>query len=238
MVKRINLTLGMGFLALLLVGSCATGGPGASRVDAQGRERLAAISLLPECTETETVTGDRTDQIEGCHLKAGKSGPHLVVTSDPIEYAMLGPAGFVSVSVTSRKGQHIGDFAEVTHGHYGYPMLRDVDGDGRQDVVIPRATDAVNEVYSVWLQQQNGDFSHAGELTANQITWSSRGLIAAAQRTGVSEWAVSYFRADAGKLQEVALVTGQGSEPPERGGACKIVRIAEGAEPGRFCAQR
>ena len=238
MAKFVNLTAGLGLAALLLTSACATSAPVSPEEAAANRARLAAIEALPTCADAEALTGQRTPQIPDCRLKAGASGPHLVITSDPIETEMLGPSGFISLSITSRQGRHIGDFSEITHGRYAYPTLRDANGDGRLDVVIPRANDAVNSVYSLWLQQENGDFAHAGEFNANQIDWSSAGLIAAAQRMGETAWNVSYLGLDAGKLKEVAVIKGAGAEPPERGGQCEIVRIAKGAEPGRFCSDR
>lgn len=236
MARLVNFTAGMGLLAVFLTAACATSAP-VDRVEAaENRARLAAISRLPACTEAETVTGGQTAHIPSCRLKAGPSGLNLVVTSDPIEHEMLGPSGFVSISVLNRQGRLIGEFAEVTHGRYAYPALKDANGDGRQDIIIPRVTSGEATVYSLWLQQEDGDFTHAGEITGNQISWSAGGLIAAARQTGMSDWSVGYFRADAGQLQEVALVRGEGTTPPRPGGRCEIVRISEGVEPGRFCS--
>lgn len=238
MAKLVNFTALVGLAALLLTGACATRSDVSPEEAARNRARLAAIALLPHCLDAQTLTGERTDHIPECRLKAGPSGLHLVVTSDPVQYEMLGPSGFVSVSVISRHGRHIGDFAEVTHGHYAYPELRDVNGDRRQDIVIPLTTGTPDTTYALWLQQADGDFAHAGRITGNQISWASRDMITAASRAGMSGWNVSYFSIETGKLQEVALVTGEGSEPPKRGGRCQIVRIAPGAEPGRFCSAR
>lgn len=236
MAKLVNFTALIGLAAVLLTAACATRGDVSPEEAARNRARLAAIARLPHCAEAQTLTGARTGHIPECRLTAGASGPHLVITSDPVQYEMLGPSGFVSVSVTSRRGQAIGDFAEVTYGHYGYPQLRDVNGDRRQDIVIPLTADTENVTYSLWLQQENGDFSYAGQITGSQISWASRGMIAAVSRAGMSAWTVGYFSVEAGKLREAALVKAEGSDPPKRGGRCEIVRIAPGAEPGHFCA--
>ncbi|ABI77841.1 putative lipoprotein [Hyphomonas neptunium ATCC 15444] len=239
MVKLVNFTAGLGFAALLLAAACATNPPLSPEESAQGQARLSAISRLPDCASAQTITADRTAHIPDCRLKAGPSGLHLVVTSDPVEFEMLGPSGFVSVSVTNRRGQSIGDFAEITHGLYAYPEVHDANGDGLQDVVIPRSVDGMNVTYSLWLQQKDGDFAHAGEVSGSQMSWASGGMVTAAQRVGVSDWTVGYYSiGEAGKLQEVALVKGAGSQPPKRGGRCEVVRIAKGAKPGRFCSTR
>ncbi|MFN4185369.1 MAG: FG-GAP repeat domain-containing protein [Hyphomonas sp.] len=236
MLDKVKFTAGLGLAALLLAAACATGASVSPEIAAERRARLASISLLPDCADAETVTGALTEHIPDCRMKAGPSGLLLAVQTDPVDQEMLGPSGFLSVSVTDRQGQPLAEFSEITNGLYAYPALHDANGDGRQDIVIARSTDAVNRVYSLWLQRENGDFTHAGQLTGHRVSWSSGGMIVAAKRIGASDWDVGYYRIAADKFQEVALVKGEGSEPPKRGGRCEIVRIAPGAEAGRFCS--
>ena len=238
MARMVNFAAGMGILAVLLTSACATSGAGSAEEAARNRAHLAEISLLPTCTAAATATGDRPEQIPDCRLKASPAGLNLVVASDPLEHELLGLTGFVSVAVADRSGRHVSDFAEVTHGRYAYPELRDVNADRLQDLVIPVTTSEAETIHALWMQQENGDFTHAGQIRGEQIAWNADGLIAAASQASVSEWTVSYFRIEDGKIREVAQVTGQGSRPPRLGERCEIVRISEGFAPRRFCASR
>jgi len=237
MKNLVKIAVGVGLSALLLTAACATSPDVSPEEMTARRARLAAVSLLPDCAAVEVVTGDRTDRLPDCRL-SGVKGLHLILKTDPLEWEMLGPSGFLTLSVMDRQGRPIGDFSEVTHGSYVFPQVLDVNGDRRADIIIPRSTDAVNVVYSLWIQQEDGDFAHAGQVTGAEIAWRTGGMIAAASRTGVSDWETVYYRVTGDALQELAVVSSRGSQPPRRGGRCDILRLAPGLEPGRFCAAR
>lgn len=237
MKNLVKIAAGLSLAALTLVSACATSGNISPEEAAERRARLADTMLLPVCADVEALTGSSTEHIPDCRLSAGK-GLYLTVSTDPIVHEMLGPAGFLTISVIDRRGRHIAEFSEVTHGLYAYPQLLDVNGDRRADLIIPRSTDAVNVVYALWIQQADGDFVHLGEMTGAEIALTDGGIIAASCRTGVSDWETAYYRATADALQELALVKASGSKPPRRGGRCEILRLAPGLEAGRFCASR
>ena len=237
MNNAVKIAAGLGLAALTLVSACATGTDVAPEEAAAGRARLAAMSLLPDCADAETLTGSPAERIPDCRLSTA-NGLHLTFRTDPIDQEMLGPSGFMAVSVMDRRGRPIADFSEVTHGLYAYPLLQDLNGDRRADLIIPRSTDAVNVVNALWIQQADGDFTHAGEVTGAQIAWTGGGMIAASRRTGASDWNTAYYRVTGGALQELALVKSSGSQPPRRGGRCEILQLAPGLEAGRFCARR
>jgi hypothetical protein len=237
MKNLVQIAAGLGLAALTLVSACATATDVSPEEAAASRARLAAVSLLPDCADAEALTGSPAESIPDCRLSAAK-GLYLTLKTDPMDHEMLGPSGFLAVSVMDHRGRPIADFSEVTHGNYAYPFLKDVNGDRRSDLIIPRSTDAVNVVYALWVQQADGDFAHAGEVTGAEITWKGGGMIAASSRTGVSDWETAYYRVTDGALQELALVKASGSRPPRRGGRCEILRLAPGLSAGRFCAAR
>lgn len=238
MVNLVKCASGLGLSALILVTACATHPSGSPEEAAERRARLAAVSLLPDCADAETLTGEYTDRIPDCRMTAKPSRLLLTLKTDPASPQVFGPSGFVTISVMDRRGALIGEFSEITNGQYAYPSLQDTNKDGLQDLIIPRATDAVNGIYSLWLQQENGDFSHAGEVTGSDISWADDGLVVAARQIGVSDWETGYYRVHPGEIQEVALTRGKGVRPPGRRDPCEIVQIAPGADPKRFCAPR
>ncbi|KCZ98176.1 putative lipoprotein [Hyphomonas polymorpha PS728] len=235
MKNLVKIAVGLGLAALMLTAACATNPDISPEETAERRARLAAVSLLPDCAAAQTLTGDRAERLPDCRF-SGVKGLHLILKTDPLDWEMLGPSGFVSISVMDRQGRPIADFSEVIHGLYVYPQLLDVNGDRRADLIIPRSTDAVNMVYALWIQQESGDFIHAGQVTGAEIAWTAGGMIAAASRTGASDWETAYYRVTGAALQELALVHAAGSQPPRRGGRCEILRLAPGLEPTSFCA--
>ncbi|MGE6696145.1 hypothetical protein ACQKH5_00515 [Hyphomonas sp. NPDC076900] len=237
MTNLVKIAAGLGLTALMLTAACATNPDISPEETAERRARLAAVSLLPDCAAAETLTGGRAERLPDCRL-SGAKGLHLILKTDPLDWEMIGPSGFLSISVMDHQGRPIADFSEVIHGLYVYPQVLDVNGDRRADLIIPRSTNAVNVSYALWIQQENGDFAHAGQVAGAEIAWTAGGMIAAASRTGASDWETAYYRVTGAALQELALVRAEGSQPPRRGGRCDILRLAPGLEPGRFCAAR
>ena len=239
LANLVKFASGLGLGALLLTSACATRPSSGAPEDAAERwARLAAVSLLPDCADTETVTGALTPRIPDCRMTARPARLQLSLKSDPADQQIFGPSGFLTVSVIDRRGALIGEFSEITHGEYAYPSFQDVNGDGLDDLIIPRATDAVNRVHSLWLQQEAGDFVHAGEVTGSEVTWASRGYVAAIRQTGAADWETGYYRVLAGKLEQVALTRSTGVRAPGRNDPCDIVEIAPGLDPQRLCPRR
>jgi hypothetical protein len=238
LANLVKFASGLGLGALLLTAACATS-PSVSPEETAGRQaRLAALSLLPDCADAKTVTGELTTRIPDCRMTARPSRLQLSLKSDPASEQIFGASGFLTISVIDRQGGLIAEFSEITNGEYAYPALQDVNGDGLDDLIIPRATDAVNWKYSLWLQQEGGDFVHAGEVTGSEVSWAFRGYVAAIRQTGAADWETGYSRIREGRLEEVALTRSTGVRAPGRDDPCEIIEIAPGLDPKRFCPRR
>lgn len=222
--------------ALLATAGCATAPRETPETNARNQARLAAVSLLPACAAAEAVTGELTLKIPDCRLVVRPHKLLLSLHSDPVEQQMFGLSGFLVVSVIDRKGHSLGEFSEITNGQYAYPRVLDVDRDGLQDLIIPRGTDTEDVLYSLWLQLVSGDFTHAGQIRGSEVSWGAGGYITSLREIGPADWEKEFFRIEAGKLQEVALVRGRGFGLPDRRDGCEIERIADGERPERFCA--
>ncbi len=238
LANLVKFASGLSLGVLLMASACATRPPVSADETTERRARLAAMSLLPDCADAETVTGELTARIPDCRMTASPSRLQLSLKSDPVDPQMFGPSGLLTVTLVDRRGALIGEFSEITKGEYAYPMLQDVNADGRDDLIIPRATDAVNRVHSLWLQQESGDFAHAGEVIGSEVSWASRGYVAATRQTGAADWETGYYRVHAGELEEVALTRSAGVRPPGRNDPCEVVEIAPGLDPKRFCPRR
>lgn len=238
MTGLIKLAVNTALVLLLAAAGCTTAPRETPEEASAHQKRLATVSLLPTCAAAETVTGELTERLPDCRIPVRPSKLLLHVQTDPLEQQMFGLSGLVTVSVIDRMGHQAGEFSEITNGLYAYPGLQDVDGDKLQDLIIPRGTDTENVVYSLWLQQVGGDFSHAGQVRGSAVSWTAGGYVTSLRMTGPVDWEKDYYRISAGKLQEAALVKGRGFGLPNRHEACEIVRITAGESPDRFCASR
>lgn len=234
MANRVKFAAILGLLALILPAACSTSPGIAPQEQAIRRARLAAISLMPDCRSAEDATGGVTDQLISCKLKT-RAGLIVTAVSDRLEDGPVGLSGFLTLSVISRAGVPVAEFSEITFGEYAYPSLRDMNGDGREDLLVPLATGVQNPEYSLWIQQDSGDFARAGVFRAAGIRVHSGGLMSAARKTGDAEWETAYMRLAKGALEDVAVVKSLGNRAPRMGGRCEILSLSRDAEASQFC---
>lgn len=231
----VKLGSGFGFLALLLSSACASAPAGPSADGAAvDRARLAAVSLLPECEAAFDLT-QPSGHLPECRLDSSSHAYQIVLKTDPLLDEPYGVSGFMTLTVLGRNGALIGEFFELTFGPYGLPRLTKVDRERGEDLVIPIHTLDPAARYAVWLRQENGDFARAGEIAGAVVRSHSHGLFSGVSRMGLSEWQVSYYRLSDGALEELAIVSARGKRPPQLGGRCELLWLAEGQSPGRFC---
>jgi hypothetical protein len=92
---------------------------------------------------------------------------------------MLGERGFLTFSYTPSQsdhtlivGQHSFDGATELYSNplsienpHAAPALRDINGNGNEELFIPLMTGNVNTVFSVWQQDADGVYQPAGEIS-------------------------------------------------------------------------
>ncbi len=136
---------------------------------------------------------------------------------------------------------------ETMDGAGGPPSSKDVDGDGRLDLLVPRYQGMVNVTWAVWLQGADQSFKRAGELFGVDTQTTESGYIAAPSRSSAASWAIGFVKLVDGQLvpQATVDVTAQGEEDGTvTGWTCALsadAPLAEGLEPkaaeAQFCAE-
>lgn len=86
------------------------------------------------------------------------------------EFAQTARGARVNVTLNTLEGQEIQSFGPIIiEGAMTSPALRDINDDGRDEIMIPQSTGDVNTLYSIWQQDGEGYFHRAGELSGPGI---------------------------------------------------------------------
>lgn len=126
---------------------------------------------------------------------------------------------------------------------------KDVDADGKTDLLLPLETGNANTNWAFWRQEDGGRFNRAGELSGVSIERTADGYLAVPARSAADEWSVGFWRIDAGVLfpvatAEVKATLGANGEPDSAKAECKLHYDAQTAGIGlsaqeaqaKFCA--
>jgi hypothetical protein len=227
------------FAALLAVGCTpeAPEGPAPEEVAAQAAlERLMGMET---CTEASESYGGMQPELMPCRILLGEGKPSLVVTSTPMTEGDEGPSGQIRIETWGDGGLSLQVIEETALFAFNYPYIEDLTGDGLPDLMVPLMTGNVNTSYAFWVQDADGQFVRAGELSGVSIGQTPQGLIAASGRSSAAEWETGYFRVTNGALEEVAAVVNradpESGEAPLTEPACEVIRILDGVDPAPFC---
>lgn len=170
-----------------------------------------------------------------CRLEANGETLH-------VEFAAPGEAGVVAIRVIDETGQARQVFMEENVEQHIAPYTLDIDGDGRADIVIPRARGNVNTVGAIWLLADNGYYRRLGEVSGYDLTHTNDGLLSVTSRGSASQHNVAYFAMSGGALQLIASVDIEFVEGGQRTcaladapGIAALAMTPEQAE-ARFCA--
>src|SRR5688572_28433511 len=140
--------------------------------------RIAAVSVLTLASCGEQTAQPFASNLQPCaelelsgalspaSCQLQSSGQTLRVT-----YADLAAGtrtGAVSIEVLGEEGQVEQTLLEADVSEYLAPSLQDVDGDGRADILIPRASGNVNAEYGVWIYD-GARYNRVGEISGVEV---------------------------------------------------------------------
>ncbi|UFS99732.1 hypothetical protein [Nocardia huaxiensis] len=87
------------------------------------------------------------------------------------------------------------------------PKLRDIDGDGRDELMVPLQSAANNLAYAVYHSYDGVEFVRAGEVSGLGIESTADGYTAISAKNGTQGWDIGFWTFASGKL--IPLVTAQ-----------------------------
>ncbi|MTE16191.1 hypothetical protein [Nocardia aurantiaca] len=113
-----------------------------------------------------------------------------------------GTQGSVTITVLDPGGAQVQTLTEKSVGTTA-PRLRDLDNDGRDEVIIPIMLATANTRYVIYRAGGDGHFQRAGELAGIGIDTTATGYTVVTARDSYELWNIEFWTFDADKLQPV-----------------------------------
>ena len=208
-------------IAAAFVIACALAACAQQQTDADEGPAIAEKRLpLPVCADVAIGSGASSDCRIQSSDKAGlafevRRNEEAGITKETI--AVVGPGDATLQTIV-----------EAVDAQAPPPHLQDVDGDGRDELMVAISAGAANATFAIW--RAAGDdpvFSRLGELTGASIGPGPGGAAAVSARSSAAEWIVEYYRINGETLNALARAT-VAAEAGE-GGAIKTTCVAADA---------
>lgn len=110
----------------------------------------------------------------------------------------------VAVQVVAPGDATLQTIEETMGNTLGGVTTRDVDADGKADLLLPLETGNANTTWAIWRQEDEGKFRRAGEVSGVSIGRTADGYFAVPARSSANSWEVAFLRLDGGALLPVA----------------------------------
>ncbi|MFI9510367.1 hypothetical protein [Nocardia sp. NPDC052566] len=186
-------------LSAVACGDDAPGGGAASTVaiSASATTTMSSVAL-PRCGE---VPSKSAEVPADCRLVSGdRAGQSFAVRHDGAPGRTV-----VTIEVFDRDGARRQTVVERDTRTPNLPTLRDLDDDGRDELVVPLNTGVVNTTYAIYrATDATPEFRRTGELSGLGPEHTSSGYIAIAARDGAAHWDVGFWHFDDAQLLRVA----------------------------------
>jgi hypothetical protein len=200
---------------------------------------------LPDCSKVETQDqGADGWKHPDCRMMLGdKSGLALEARYAPAE----DDSTKVKVQVVQPGDATLQTIEETMGNTFAGISARDIDKDGRDDLLLPLETGNVNTTWAVWRQNEDGSgFTRIGEPSGVEIANTASGYIAVPARSSANEWGVAFFKMQ-GELKLILTVDVVARGEPDKisgvdctimddGGLASTGLTAEAAK-AQFCAE-
>ncbi|MFE3224841.1 hypothetical protein [Nocardia sp. NPDC059228] len=199
---------------------------------------VTPVSALPPCGDIASAATP-----PDCYLQSHDAAG----LTFEVRHRGTGQQGSVAITVLDPVGAQLQTLTEQAVGTTE-PRLRDLDNDGRDELIIPIMLASANTRYVIYHAAGDGQLQRAGELAGIGIDTSAAGYIVVTARDSYELWNIEFWTFDAEKLQplvtaEVRLLddgTGRvgGSECTviDSGGLNRIGLTLDQAT-GQFCAE-
>lgn len=153
----------------------------------------------------------------------------------------------VTVQVVQTGDKTIQEFKERMGNTFGGPNVKDFDGDGKTDVLLPLETFDANTSWAVYHQVDGPKFLNIGEVNGGSVIKTESGYIAVQGRSNAAEYYVSFYSLTPEALKPVLTIDVTGDGEPGKvvkvdcaltddGGLADIGLSADAAK-AKFCAE-
>jgi hypothetical protein len=207
--------------ALALLGACS---PKVAPVTEPGPEAAAKRFPLPDCATVEAEDAGAAGWThKDCRLMSSDSAGLAFEAryTAPVE----GQDTTVTIQVVAPGDATLQTITEKMGGTFGAPRLQDIDGDGRDELLVPLETGNVNTTWAIWRATgAETQYKRIEELSGVDITRTDDGYIASAGRSSANSWSVAFWKFDGEDLEPIATadVTAQGEADKITGTTCVV----------------
>ncbi len=238
---KLRLAICAAALALAACSPAPAGDEAAAPAEGASAKRVA----LPDCetVEAQDQGADGWKHPDCRALLPDGSGLAIEARYAPAEDESIE----VTVQVVQTGDATIQEFKERMGNTFNGPTVKDFDGDGKADVLLPLETGNVNTTWAVWRQVDGPKFVRVGEPNGVSIVKTDSGYIAVQGRSSAADYYVSFFKLEPEELKPVLTIEVSGKGEPGKvtdvecaltdDGGLAGTGLTEDAAHEKFCAE-
>jgi hypothetical protein len=208
--------------AVLVAGACSSdgakkievstaGSPSATQPSATGSSAPATTSptmpsqaqgpsQLPMCSDVAAADrGQHTD----CRLQSADTAG----LSFEVRHATSDHGTTVTVDVNGRDGRHLQTITEAETDTPAEPRLQDLDGDGRDELIVPRELFVVGNVEYAIYHVSGTEFTRSGIVLGREIASTASGYVASSAHVSAIGSAVGFWKFEGAQLRPVVTAS-------------------------------
>jgi hypothetical protein len=183
--------------AALVIAACS---PAPAPAEDAAAPAVAAKRIpLPECgvVEAQDAGADGWKHPDCRVMLPDQSGMAIEARYAPAE----DDSTVMTVQIVAPGDATLQTIEERMGNTFNGPTVRDVDGDGLADVLLPLETGNVNTTWAFWRQVAGQKFVRAGEPSGVEIEKTDSGYLAVQGRSSAAEYYVTFHKLVADKLE-------------------------------------
>lgn len=230
--------------AVLALAACSPA-PASDETAAPAEGASAKRVALPDCdkVEAQDMGADGWKHPDCRALLPDGSGLAIEARYAPAE----DESTEVTVQVVQTGDKTIQEFKERMGNTFNGPNVRDFDGDGKADVLLPLETGNVNTSWAVYRQMEGQKFVRVGEPSGVSLVKTESGYIAVQGRSSAADYYISFFTLTPEELKPLLTieVSAEGEPGKVTDVACALTDdgglaetgLSEDAAKAKFCAE-
>jgi hypothetical protein len=233
--------------AVAMLAACAPESEAPAEDAAADAGGVAATRIpLPDCSEVETqdLGADGWKHPDCRMMLTDNSGLAIEARYSKAE----DESTRVTVQVVAPGDATLQTIEETMGNTFDRIDVKDIDRDGKADILLPLETGNANITWAAWRQQEDGkSFVRIGEPSGVGIAKTDSGYFAVPARSSANEWAVAFYKLEANALRPIVTATtvAQGEVDKITGVECTVTDDGGLVQTGldlaaaktKFCAE-